>query len=139
MSKKLFTLLLSLVLCLAFASTALGEDFGRFSMDLAEGWSAGDAGDGVTVLFVNEEGESFTITVASLEGGTLEGAASQISQAYKGSPPEEIEEGVWAFAFDHNGVTSAVMMLDAGDRYVLVSSASDNDDIEAMLDTLELN
>ena len=61
---------LTLVAVFAAASFAAVKDFGAFTIDVADGWSASQ--DGPTAIIVKSDNTaSLTITVASTEGNAL--------------------------------------------------------------------
>ena len=119
------SIVLAAVLALALTTAAFAQDFGAFTMDVANGWTASAEGPTVTVL-KGDNTASMSITVMPAEGESAKTYADAFVAEFKNSfakvgTPEAQPDG--SFAWDmttSNGVESKAMLGVENDQCKLV-------------------
>ncbi|MBQ6775119.1 MAG: VCBS domain-containing protein [Synergistaceae bacterium] len=129
---------LTLVALFAVAAFAGVQDFGRFTIDVPEGWTA--TKDGETVGIVKDDNTaSASITVDSTDGSSLKEIAEAFVEAL-GGKNLAADGDTFTFEFTNaNGVESkAVVSGDDKDYCLIVMTGIENapDDFSAMLESL---
>ena len=133
--KRIFGL--GLLVVALFAAAAFGAEFGRLSIDVANGWNASQ--DGSTVAITRSDNTAaMTVTLESQGGASLEALAAEWSKQLGGNQPEQITEGDFAgdymFAFTNaQGVNGECLLSGDGTDYivVMVIGTDNNPDAEA--------
>ena len=129
---------LTLVALFAVAAFAGVQDFGRFTIDVPDGWTA--TKDGETVGIVKDDNTaSASITVDSTDGSSLKEIAEAFVEAL-GGKNLAADGDTFTFEFTNaNGVESkAVVSGDDKDYCLIVMTGIENapDDFSAMLESL---
>ena len=116
--KRLFTAA-ALVALFAAAAFAGVQDFGKFTVDVPEGWTA--TADGETVGIVkNDNTASASITVSETEGSSLKEIADAFVQAL-GGKNLAADNGAYTFEFtNQNGVDSKAVLSGDDKNYALI-------------------
>ena len=132
------TAVIALLASMAFAAT---QDFGKFTMDIPDGWTATQ--DGASAIIVkNDNTASLSITVAPTGGNSVKDLADafaaecQKSYAKVDTPAADADgDYVWDMV-NNQGVSSRAILSVEGDQYVfiLITGAEvAGDEISAML------
>ena len=145
---KRLTLAVVVVLALSFA--AFGADFGKFTMDVADGWTAQQQDPSVTVT-KNDNTAQLVITMASSEGASLKDiaeatAASFAQQGFKNiTKPEADEDGDYSFdAVNPSGANTHVLVTGAEGEFCMFTTTiaqgaeAAGNEIQAMLESVNL-
>ena len=134
---------LSVMAVLFSAACAFGavQDFGKFTLDIPEGWTATQ--DGSTVGIVKDDSTaSMSITIDSTEGASLKDIAEEFSKAFSGTKPEADSDGDYSFEFkNQNGVNSnCIVTSEEGEYALLVLTGLENapDDMSAILGSFNM-
>lgn len=131
---------LALVLFLALHGSAAAQDFGTFSMDVPEDWTA-SAGEGGAVAAIAPKNEAaVTISAQKLEGVSPEEGVRILARELNGSEPQETADGEYTFEFVRNGVTNRAIFRVRKERFILITISDETgkhqQTIEAMLKSL---
>jgi len=144
--KRLLTAL-TLVAVFAAASFAGVQDFGKFTIDVPEGWTASQQGP--TAIFTkNDNTASLSITVDSTQGYSAADLAAAFVENFKNSgsfasvgTPEADSDGDYSWNMTNNqGVESKTILTVDDKNYVLfVATGIENaaDDFGTMLGSVK--
>ena len=136
--KKLF-LALTLVAVFAAASFAGVQDFGKFTIDVPEGWTATQDGETVGIV-KNDNSAALSISVDSTEGASLKEIADEFVKALNGRNLT-FTDGTYQFEMTNaNGVDSKAVLSGDDSNYALfVITGAENapDEITKMLDSVK--
>ena len=80
--KRLLTLAAVLVLVFSFAAFGAVQDFGRFTLDVPDGWT-GQFQDPSAIITKNDNSAQLVVTVSSTEGASLGDIAAGVAEAFK--------------------------------------------------------
>lgn len=131
--------LLTLAMILLLCGTAFGavQDFPKFKIDVPSDWTASQQGPTV-ILLANDKSASISITVAPMEGVSLEDLAKAFSKEFNGSAPTATDGG-FGFTFTAGAVPSHAFIADNPDtkEYVLVAVTGENPKVEEILNSLQ--
>ncbi|MBQ7263902.1 MAG: hypothetical protein IJR14_09320 [Synergistaceae bacterium] len=134
---KMERVLLAAALCLALPLAALAtvQDFGKFTVDVLEGWTA--TPDGTTVAIVADDSSgAVTVTIEPLEGYDIKDLAEAMAQQLKGTAPQ-LDDDVYTFTFTNvNGVESVVIMSDNGTDYLTLSITGEGETLENIVQSI---
>ena len=129
------------------AAMAFGtvQDFGKFTVDVAAGWTATQEGPSA-LINKNDGTAAMSITLAPAEGNSVQALAEAFVENFKGSfpkvtAPEADEDGDYSWTMTNaNGVdTHALLRVDDGD-YILITMTgieTAGEDIQAMLGSVK--
>ena len=135
--KRLLTAL-TLVAIFAAASFAGVQDFGKFTIDVPEGWTAEQDGETVGIV-KNDNSAAMSISVDSLDGASLKECADEFVKALNGKNLQ-LADGTYTFDFTNaNGVLSKAVLSGDDKNYALfVITGAENapDEISKMLDSV---
>ena len=135
--KRLF-MALTLVAIFAAASFAGVQDFGKFTIDVPEGWTAEQDGETVGIV-KNDNSAAVSISVDTLDGDSLKDFADAFVKELNGKDLQ-FEDGAYKFVFSNaNGVESkAVLSCDDKNYALFVITGAENapDDIVKMMDSI---
>ena len=135
---KRFLTVIAMVALFASASFAGVQDFGKFTVDVPEGWTATQDGETVGIV-KNDNTASASITVDVTEGATLKEIADALVEALKGENLQETN-GSYQFSFtNQNGVGSTAFLSGDDKNYALiVVTGLENapEEISGMIDSL---
>lgn len=139
--KRSFVLATIAVVLSAVCAFGAVQDFGRFTIDVPQGWTATQ--DGSTVGIVkNDSTASMSITIDSTEGAALKDIAEEFSKELSGTKPEADSDGDYSFEFkNQNDVNShCLITADGGEYALIVLTGSENapDDMKAILESFKL-
>ena len=136
--KKLL-LALTLVAVFAAASFAGVQDFGKFTIDVPEGWTATQDGETVGIV-KNDNSAALSISVDSTEGASLKEIADEFVKALNGRNLT-FTDGTYQFEMTNaNGVDSKAVLSGDDSKYALfVITGAENapDEITKMLDSVK--
>ena len=130
---------LALVLVVAVAAFAARQDFQRFSVDVPDGWSARDMGNGTVAILADDRSASVSVTVNSLGTSTLEETAQAIAKALGGTDPTVDEDGDCRFTFWNGGVETQAYLTGGEDEYMMLAVTGQSDALVGILGTIELH
>ncbi len=143
-------LALAAILILAFSFSAFGavQDFGRFTLNVLDGWTAQHQEPNVVVT-KNDNMAQLVITVASTGGASLEDVAKAIAADLSGSGFKDIttpaadSDGDYSFnAVNPNGANTHVLVTGADGEFcaftttIAQGAEAAGAEIKTMLDTL---
>ncbi len=111
--------LLAIALLLLLSSSASAQEFNKFSMDIAKGWTFID--EGSVVIMAPDKEAAVSIACNTLEGVTAEAAAAAFSKKLNGSTPQEEKDGIYSFTFTSNGVESKSYCALRDNRFTLIT------------------
>ena len=121
---------------MAFAGV---QDFGNFTVDVPEGWTATQDGETVGIV-KNDNTASVSISYDSLDGASLKEIADAFVEALNGKGLKD-EGGTYSFSMTNaNGVESKCYLSGDDKNYALiVVTGGENapDDVMAMMDSLK--
>lgn len=121
-SKEMFImkkLTLAIAFLLLLNGSALAQEFSKFSMDIAAGWTCVEEGS-IVIMAPNKEA-AISIACETLEGVTAEAAASAFSKKLNGSEPQKEKDDVYSFTFTSNGVKSKSFCSLKNNRFTLIT------------------
>ncbi len=135
--KRLF-LALTLVAVFAFSAFAGVQDFGKFTIDVPDGWTAEQ--DGETVGIVKDDNSAaMSISVDTTDGASLKEIADEFFKELNGKNLQA-DNNVYTFEFTNaNGVVSKAILSGEGSQYCLfVITGAENapEEISKMLDSV---
>ena len=130
---------LALVLVVAVAAFAARQDFQRFSVDVPEGWSARDMGNGTVAILADDRSAAVSVTVNSLGTSTLEETAQSMAKALGGTDPTVDEDGDGRFTFWNGGVETQAYLTGGEDEYMMLAVTGQSDALAGILGTIELH
>ena len=128
---------LSVMAVLLTAACAFGavQDFGKFTLDIPEGWSASQDGETVAVTKADNSA-AMSITFDSAEGASLEELAAAFAKELSASDPKPTGDGDYTFSFNQNGVESKCLLSGGEGMYILVvMTGDDTAGMAAIMDT----
>ncbi|MBR1657267.1 MAG: hypothetical protein IJ697_02240 [Synergistaceae bacterium] len=135
------SLALAAVLVLVLTAAAFAQDFGKFSLDVADGWTASQEGP-TAVITKNDNTASLSITVAPHEGNSKPALADAFVAEFKNSFAEvgkPVADADGDFSWEMKTANGAVSQanLSADDKdfilIVLTNAEAAPDDIAKML------
>ncbi len=142
---KRFAIVFALVLVLAISAGA--QDFGKFTAEVPDGWTASQ--NGPTVIFTkNDNTSSLTITVDESGGAN----AAQLAEAFVGefektgqfseiTKPEADKDGDYSFDMTNKQgvVSNCLLRVDGGKYMLMVISGAEHggDDIMKILNSVK--
>jgi len=140
--KRLLTAL-TLVAVFAAASFAAVQDFGAFTMDVPDGWTASQQGP-TSIFTKNDNTASLSITVAETQGYSLKDLADAFVAEFKksfasvGTPEGDANGYSWVMTTNNGAESKAILSGDDSKYALFVVTGGENapDDISAMMDSL---
>ena len=150
--KRLLILAVILALSLSDSGEAEVHDFGRFTIDVPEGWSANQTNTTSTVTR-NDNMAQITITIADTEGRPINEIVDMLMKAYQDNKftditkpePDKNSEGYYSFsAVNPYGAACIEYVKVAGDeaRMISIVIAQGHEDsagvIQEILDTVNM-
>lgn len=138
MNRKSIIFALIAVFALSSVALAAVKNFGPISIEVPNGWSA--AQDGSTVsLTADDNSAALTVTLESNDGTDLKLIADEYAKQFKGTAPV-FEDDVYTFTFKNpNDVECTVVISGDKDMYVMLVVIGEHGDMEAIIDSIELN
>ena len=133
--KKLI-LALALVLGLAFSASAAVQDFGAYTVDVPDDWSASKDGS-TTAIIAKDNSGAVSITLEATNGMSAEALAKAFVEQLKGTAPTKIAENTYSFTFKQNDVESKCVLEVDGAQYALVVITGQNPKAEAIVNSLK--
>lgn len=130
---------------LASAAFAATQDFGAFTVDVLDGWTASQEGP-TAVIIKNDNTASLSITLAETDGASLGDLANAFVEEFKKtftsvSAPEKDEDGDYSFSMvNGNGVESKALITGDDSQYclfVMTGIDAAGDEISAMLGSVK--
>ncbi len=112
-------LTLALALILLLNGSAMAQEFNKFSMDIAAGWTCVEDGS-VLIVAPNKEA-AVSIAFNTVEGVTAEATACEFSKKLKGSEPRLEKDDTYSFTFTSNGVKSTSYCSLKNNRLMLIT------------------
>ena len=141
--------LVALTLVAVFSAAAFGavKDFGTFTVDVLDGWTASQDGP-TAVIIKNDNTASLSITVADTEGASLKDLAAAFVETFKTngvfksvSEAEKDEDGDYTFTMvNQQDVESHALLTGDENQYCLfVMTGADQagDEISTMLGSVK--
>ena len=128
---------LALVLVVAVAALAPRRGVQRFSVDVPEGWSARDMGNGTVAILADDRSAAVSVTVNSLGTSTLEETAQAMAKALGGTDPTVDEDGDCRFTFWNGGVETQAYLTGGEDEYMMLAVTGQSDALAGSLGTSE--
>ncbi|MBQ7221684.1 MAG: hypothetical protein IJS28_11980 [Synergistaceae bacterium] len=134
------------VLAVLSAAMAFGavQDFGKFTLDVPEGWTASSEGSMALISKPDNTG-NFSVTIDDSEGASIKDLAEAFRQEFtksfeKVGPVEDAGDGDVEWAMQLNGVESHAMLSVDGSQFMLIVATGDVDpeQIGGILATLKL-
>ena len=142
--KRLVLAVVAVVLSAAMAFGAV-QDFGKFTLNVASGWTAKTEGPSA-IITKDDNTATLTITVDSAGGASAKDLAVAFAEECKKSypkvgTPEVDEDGDYTWVMTNaNGVDNhALLRVDDGDYMFITMAGLDTagEDIAAMLDSVQ--
>ena len=143
--KRLLTLAAVLVLAFSFAAFGAVQDFGRFTLDVPDGWT-GQFQDPSAIITKNDNSAQLVVTISGTEGASLGDIAAGVAEAFKQqgftnlTTPQADSDGDYSFeGINPQGVKSNVMMTASdGEFCMFTMTGLDNaaDEIQAIIGSL---
>ncbi len=133
--------LLALALLLGLNGFAAAQDFGKFNMDVPQGWIA-SAEEGGTVAVIAPKNEAaVTIAIENLKEIPPEDAVRLFSRELGGSEPQKTADDKYTFQYVRNGVSHRATFRARKDGFMLIivsdSTGKHQKTIDAMLQSLK--
>ena len=124
--KRLFVLSVLAVLFTAACAFGAVQDFGKFTLDIPEGWTANQDGSTVAVT-KNDNTAAMSMTLDSAGGASLEELAAAFAKELNASDPKPTGDGDYTFMFkNQNGVDSNCLISGGEGMYILVVMTGDD-------------
>ena len=142
--KRLVLAAIAVALSAAMAFAGV-QDFGKFTVDVAPGWTATQDGASA-VIMKNDNTASLTITVSPAEGASAKDLALAFAEQAKASyptvgTPEVDDDGDYTWTMTNaNGVENhAILRVDDGDFMLITMAGLDTagEEISAMLGSVQ--
>ena len=133
-----FVCAFALMLLLSSAAFAVTKEFGRFTIDVPDGWSASDEGNGTTSIMAEDKSAALTVTINDLKGATLGEVAEQMSNALGGTKPDVDADGDYSFDFSSGGVASRAVMTGDNREYMMLSITGQHEELAGILNSIEI-
>ena len=143
--KRLLTLAAVLVLVFSFAAFGAVQDFGRFTLDVPDGWT-GQFQDPSAIITKNDNSAQLVVTVSSTEGASLGDIAAGVAEAFKQqgftnlTTPEADSDGDYSFeGVNPAGAKSNVLITGADGEFCMFTMTgleNAGDEIQAMLGSI---
>ena len=142
--KRLLTVtaIIALFASAAFAAT---QDFGKFTVDVADGWTASQQGP-TAVIVKNDNTASLSITLDATGGASRADLANAFVEEFKKSftsvsAPEADADGDYTFTMvNGNGIESKALLTGDDEQYclfVMTGVDAAGDEISAMLGSVQ--
>ena len=134
--KRLFVLSVLAVLFAASCAFGAVQDFGRFTLDIPEGWTAKQDGSTVAVT-KNDNTAAMSVTFDSAGGASLEELAGEFVKQLNASEAKPTGDGDYTFTFrNQNGVDSNCLLSGGDGMFILiVMTGNDTAGMTAIRDT----
>lgn len=119
---------LSVIAVLFTAACAFGavQDFGRFTLDIPEGWTATQDGSTVAVT-KNDNTAAISMTLDSTDGASLEDLAKAFAKELNATAPAATGDGDYTFTFKNQSGVDSNCLLSGGDgMYILIVMTGDD-------------
>ena len=135
---------LAAVLALVLSTAAFAQDFGKFSMNVADGWTATEEAPTVIVT-KNDKTSSFSVTIMPAEGNTAETFANAFVEEFKksfatvGTPEKDAEGGYsWDMTAADGVQSKAMLAVENGSckLVVMTNLEAGAEDIGNMLESI---
>ncbi|MBQ6772813.1 MAG: hypothetical protein IJP48_02000 [Synergistaceae bacterium] len=143
--KRLFTLSAVLVLALSFAAFGAVQDFGRFTLDVPEGWT-GTFQAPSAIITKNDNTAQLVVTISGTEGASLGDIAAGVAEAFKQqgftnlTEPTADSDGDYSFeGVNPQGAKSHVLITGADDEFCMFTMTgleTAADEIQAIIGSL---
>ncbi len=141
---KRLLIALTLVAVFATASFSAVKDFGAFTVDVPDGWTASQEGP-TAIIVKNDNTASLTITVDSTQGNSLGDLAAAFVETFKNggqfksvSSPEKDSDGDYSFTMVNNqDVESKALLSEDSGKYILLVMTGEDEGISAMLGSIK--
>ncbi|MBR0279024.1 MAG: hypothetical protein IJQ75_03475 [Synergistaceae bacterium] len=143
--KRSLALAAVLVVVLSAAAFAGVQEFAKFTIDVADGWTAVD-NQGTAVITKNDNSAQLTISVADAGGATKAQLAEAFVAEFKktfaevGTPvADEDGDYSWEMKTTNGAVSEAYLSADGSDfmLFVVTNRQAAPDDISAMLGSIK--
>ena len=142
MKRTLAAIAVLAVVLSAASAFAFVQQFGKFSVDVPEGWGANQEGSTV-ILIKNDRTASMSITVADTEGMNRKALAEAFVKELNGRDLERDDDGDYTFTMTNaNGVDSHALLTGDDEEYCLfVMTGIENarDEMTAILGSVKSN
>ena len=143
--RKIF-ICVTIIMAFCVPAAAEVQTVGNLTADIPAGWSAEQQGS-VTVIKSITRNASVAVAVNPLGEASLTDIAEQLYIQMSGSNLEQDSDGDYTFTYTStSGAKGLAILTDSGEgRYILISvsgygnSESVNDEIDAIVDSLEWN
>nr|WP_321501156.1 hypothetical protein [uncultured Dethiosulfovibrio sp.] len=138
MKRKSIIFALLAVLAISSVAFAAVKNFGPLSVEVPNGWSAGKDGSTVS-LTADDNSAALTITLEDNDGTDLKLIANEYAKQFNGTKPD-VDDDVYTFTFKNpNDVECNVVITGDADMYVMLVMIGEHDDMEAIIDSIEIN
>ena len=142
MKRTLAAIAVLAVVLSAASAFAFVQQFGKFSVDVPEGWGANQE-DSTVILIKNDRTASMSITVADTEGMNRKALAEAFVKELNGRDLERDDVGDYTFTMTNaNGVDSHALLTGDDEEYCLfVMTGIENarDEMTAILGSVKSN
>ena len=122
---KRLTLAAILVLALSFSAFGAVQDFGRFTLDVADGWTAQFQAPSAIVT-KNDNSAQLVVTISETEGASLGDIAAGVAEAFRQqgftnlTTPEADSDGDYSFeGVNPQGAKSHVLITGSGNEFCM--------------------
>ena len=122
---KRFILSAILVLALSFAAFGAVQDFGRFTIDVPEGWTS-QFQDSSAIITKNDNSAQLVVTISGTEGASLGDIAAGVAEAFRQqgftnlTTPEADPDGDYSFeGVNSQGAKSNVLITGADNEFCM--------------------
>ena len=129
-------LVLAAIVVVFAAAMAFGEvkDFGAYTLDIPEGWTASAEGSMALISKADNTG-NFSLTIDRAEGVGIKDLAEAFRQEFtksfqKVGPLEDAGDGDVEWAMEMNGVESHAMLSVDGSQFMLIVATGDIDPVK---------
>ncbi|MBQ7221685.1 MAG: hypothetical protein IJS28_11985 [Synergistaceae bacterium] len=128
----------------AVAAFGAVQDFGKFTLDIADGWTATQTGPAV-VITKDDKTASMSITIDSAQGNTADALAAAFVESFKGSfekvgTPEKDDDGDYSWDMENGGIETHAMLSVEDGNYMLITMTNADaaaDDMMAILNSVQ--
>ncbi|WP_027177821.1 hypothetical protein [Maridesulfovibrio bastinii] len=126
-----------IMLLVPVVSFATMQTFSNFSIDVPQGWQTMENGN-VVALIAPDRSASMSIAFDSAQGMSAADLANAFVLQMKGSTPQPLDDGGYAFTFTTaNGIESQSILYVEGNQYMMITTTGDHPDFGRIIDSLE--
>jgi nitrogen regulatory protein PII-like uncharacterized protein len=140
MKKIILALSVSIVLLFACCASAGVTKFKNFSVDVPDGWTAEDDGEGTVSLVSSDSKAAVTISMADNEGMSAKEIAEAFREELKGGALKPTANDGFAFKYtNENGIDGMCVVITDKKDFLAITGTGDDPAIDAIVSSIKHN